>query len=235
MKKRALGLVICAVAAASVMAADSVELSVIGVVLPSAACMPVLAGNGVVDYGVIDLSDLSPNSYNPLPIHSVGFSITCGTPTKVAIQPQSLRPATSVAGGWGSEEVGGFIYSPIAIAGGDDQMTHAAGLNFDASGTPIGGLGINFRPNSTTIDGASLIDILEKSVDTGDIFKLKPNGKTLRGSTYAWALRGYVNPLAFLSLRTEIDVQAYVNKKEELDPSNEIELDGLVSFDLVYL
>ncbi|WP_262779337.1 DUF1120 domain-containing protein [Acinetobacter courvalinii] len=221
---------VCA-ASTSVMAVESTDLSVVGAITPG-GCIPTFTNNGELDYGDIDPGLISATGYSRLASKQLNFSINCSAPTKVAVKPQSQRGQDSIAGAT-KPSSGNFSAVPLGIAGGDLGLTYAAGLNFDESGNKIGGVAVNIRAGNSTVDGNRNIDMLEKDGDRP--FQVKPSTRTLRGSTYAWAVKGDVEPMAFTNLSSTVNIQAYLNTKNELDLSQEITLDGLITFELEYL
>jgi hypothetical protein len=71
--------------ASTVFAASSVDLTVQGLITPS-ACTPSLSSGGVVDHGKVAAKDLSPDNWTPLGEHILQLNITCEAPTLLALQ-----------------------------------------------------------------------------------------------------------------------------------------------------
>lgn len=71
--------------ASSVFAASSVDLTVKGLITPS-ACTPSLSSGGVIDHGKISAKDLKPDSTTPLDIHTLQMEITCNGATLLALK-----------------------------------------------------------------------------------------------------------------------------------------------------
>ena len=93
MKKTVLALALLATTA-SAFAADSVDVRVIGTIVP-AACTPTLSGGGTVDYGTIKADTISATDYTVLPEKQISFLDPCDAPAKVA-----LNAATAVRAHW---------------------------------------------------------------------------------------------------------------------------------------
>jgi len=72
-------------AGSQVYAASSVDLTVKGIITPT-ACTPNLSGMGVVDYGKISVSDLHPDLITELPATSLQMTVTCEAPTLFALK-----------------------------------------------------------------------------------------------------------------------------------------------------
>jgi len=68
----------------SAIAADSVEVKVIGTIVP-AACTPSIVGGATIDYGTIKSSTLTADNYTLLPVKHLDLAITCDAPAKVAL------------------------------------------------------------------------------------------------------------------------------------------------------
>lgn len=68
------------IASAHTFAASSVDLTVKGLITPS-ACTPALSGGGTVDYGKISAKDLKADQQTFLPTQIVQFSVTCDAAT----------------------------------------------------------------------------------------------------------------------------------------------------------
>ena len=70
--------------------ADSVDVRVIGTIVP-AACTPTLSGGGTVDYGTIKAQSLNATGYTTLAEKQLDFAINCDSPTKVSIGGYNRR------------------------------------------------------------------------------------------------------------------------------------------------
>lgn len=71
--------------ASTVFAASSVDLTVKGLITPS-ACSPSLPGGQVVDYGKISAKDLKQDHWTGLGKQTLQLAITCDGPTLVALR-----------------------------------------------------------------------------------------------------------------------------------------------------
>ena len=67
------------------LATESVDVRVIGTIAPS-ACVIMLTGGGVVDYGAIKPETLSEDDFNVLAGKKLDLSINCAAPTMVALK-----------------------------------------------------------------------------------------------------------------------------------------------------
>lgn len=226
-------LTVLAASSTLVMAADSSDLTVGGMITPGGSCVPLLTWNGVVSYGDIGSNTLSQTEYNVLAQKVLDMSITCNMPTRVALNISAGRSGTLVGGA----EVNGFGIAVLPIAGGGAD-NKATGIGLDGSGNKIGGMAINIKSGVTTIDGSKDVDILEGG---STAYTLKSNQRTLSpiqssvAPGFSWGATGSVVPLAFKFMTTVLDIQAYLNKGSELDLTKEIKLNGLVTLELNYL
>lgn len=229
-------LMLTAFALSTAVMAESVDVRVIGTIVPG-ACTPTLGGGGVVDYGTISATTLDPTTYTTLPIKQVPFGITCHAPVKVAIQVVNGRKGTLA----GATEVGpegaglapaGALSAPGAYA--------AVGLGLDGS-TPVGGYYIGATPSKFSTESGSVITIYRNADNDPSNWRSSEVGGTLylpyattRFTSWS-APTGVLAPLAFTNLSGELTVQAYINKRSLLNTAHEIKLDGLTTIELVYL
>lgn len=213
--------------AAPALAANSVDISVIGTIAPG-SCDVTLGGGGRIDHGTILHSSLDATDYTVLPVKSLPISIACTSPTSVAVSTFTQRPNTTAADG--ADHSDGSAQAPVPLFGAPRS---AWGLGL--SGTSrIGGFAMRVNPATVTLDGAAVA-----SIDSND--KGVSWGATGSGwfSTYwmlTWAATATPTvPLAFTNMAGTLDVATYINKKSELDLTAPIRLDGLNTIELYYL
>lgn len=222
-------------ASSSVIAAD-LNLSVGGRVLPG-SCTPSFSGGGLVDYGQIKTSFLG-RDFKALDKHELDFMINCSAPMKVAFTQIAGRPGTVALRDGEIENQYGFGTAPFALAdgSGDSDLTQATGLGLDASDNKIGGVAMNILQGATVLDGDDSVRLV-RTREGWESYLDKNSTRTLTAPDYyTWALSAADrNPLPFTSVTSKMSVQAYLNSKYELDLSKEINLDGLVTFELKYL
>ncbi|MBE4810069.1 MULTISPECIES: DUF1120 domain-containing protein [unclassified Enterobacter cloacae complex] len=215
--------------------AESVQVNVIGTIVP-AACTPTLSGGGVVDYGNIKASTLSADAYTLLPVKSLDFAISCDAPARVALHAVNDRPGT-LAGG---EVANGVGKAPVNVFGNTSGLYPVVGLGLDGT-KKIGGYGLTITGGTVTADGNPVDSITNAQNDgTGTWYS---SGKGLGAGTpfswtprsISWAQTGTLVPVAFKTLAGKLDVQAYINKASELDLSHAVKLDGQTTLEVVYL
>lgn len=210
------------------MAADSVDVKVIGTIVP-AACKPALSGGATIDYGTIKASAIAQDDYTVLPVKSLNFSINCDAPAKVALKSIDVRQGTE------AKPVGVKLNGTTI---GDSTAVSGLGL---ADSKKIGAYTAILKTASVTLDGATtgVDSILSKDMATTWV----KNGTLAEGAwiggTHSWlysfAAAGSLTPVAFTTLTGTLDVQAAINKGSELDLTKAVHLDGMSTIELYYL
>lgn len=216
---------------ATALTAKAAEVTVKGSVLPG-SCTATVSGGGI-DYGPINSKELSPTDYTLLKELTTGFSISCDSPTKVALRAVNGRPGTApISGGNGGGQGDGL--APMYIFG--RNAVGVAGLGLDNQ-RKIGGYGIRITAGKTKAD-AKDVDSLRahdtnlswtKDAHSGDLYD------PFFTRVNSWAATGSLIPIPFTTLAGELSVQAYLNKRSELDLSKPITLNGLTTIEMVYL
>jgi hypothetical protein len=209
--------------------AESIDIKVIGTIKPP-ACTPTLAGGGTLDYGVIPPATLSDDAFTLLEEKQVSFSITCDAAAKVAITVKTGRTLSAV------DKDGSLVdiaVPGLAIFGNTAMPAFGLGL---AGTKGVGGYGLRLAAGTMTADSES-VDSIQTDDATliwkkGDYGTLIVKGGERRSS---WAKTGTLEPISFTTLSGQLSVQAYINKKSELDLTKPVQLDGLATLELVYL
>jgi len=227
MQKSVCALAVLAATALPVMA-ESVDVHVIGKIKP-AACTPTISGGSTVDYGNISVDMLSPTGFTVLPVKEVDFTITCDALAKIAVDAVNGRPATlagAVEGGTDNVAV-----APVTLT---TAGRYAAGLGLATDGAQIGGYAISLGKG--TADGVSVNDIYRYTEGGTTTWTASRGGDlyNARNMQISWATSG-TTPVAFKTLTSKLSVQAYLNNTTALDVSDEIDLNGLTTIELVYL
>ncbi|MGY2374227.1 DUF1120 domain-containing protein [Pseudomonas sp. SDO524_S393] len=187
-------------------AVSSIDLTVKGVITP-AACTPSLPGGGVVDYGKISVQDLNPSGFTKLPEARVQLTVVCDAQTLMAIKTTDNRTGTASGGHFG--------------------------LGLSTSGKRIGGY--DLLTQNETGDGVSGFMIETSDLGMGwmsvDGAGWQPGWmRTLGGGSGS-----NLFPLAVKTLQTDVVVLPLISDKNTLPLDEEIELDGHLSFSVVYL
>lgn len=192
-------------------AADAVDLAVAGNVVP-AACIPALSSPSL-DYGIIPVSELSASTPTSLTPQRTTLNLTCDAAAKVAVRAIDNRLGTAFA-----------------------PQSDRFGLGNASDGSPIGWYDLDVD-SSAFGGGAAGSDISLLSRDDGQswstlgegLFEMEP------GPLYAVAGFASSKPGAFASYRYDMFVNATVAPTGQLPVVDSIEIDGSVTFELIYL
>ncbi|NVZ22927.1 DUF1120 domain-containing protein [Pseudomonas costantinii] len=194
-------------AAGSAMAASSVDLTVTGLITPS-ACTPTLASGGTVDFGKISAKDLNADPAQPtlLEKRTQAITITCDAATLVALQGQDNRAGTD----WGGT---GNQYG-LGMVNGTEKL---------------GDFGLSW--SSLTADGVAVRSIA--SYNNGSTWQ---TSTTLRpGALASVADNTTVAPMPLTVLSGDIELETYIAPTNELTLGSELTMDGSVTLQVVYL
>lgn len=125
--------------ASSAFAASSTDLTVTGVITPS-ACTPSLSNGGIANHGEIPVKELNPDRTTYLPHEILQMKVDCDAPTKFALEPTDNRPGSAtVASYFGlglintSEKLGNFRVIPSNVMA--DSVSAQAILSTDGGQT----------------------------------------------------------------------------------------------------
>ncbi len=196
--------------------AESAQLRITGTIVP-AACRPAFAGGGVVDYGTMPASSLNPTAQTTLAEKSTQLTLTCEAPALFAFKVVDERAATTVTS---LETIPG--YSPVMKFG----LGAADGKNIGAYSMQI--------TKSTPDQGATKLLL---SGDNGASWLNANGGLVGDGGTifaFAGSATGTV-PAAHTSITADLRVVTAIDKGSNLPLTQKIALDGLSTFEVVYL
>ncbi|WP_073524208.1 DUF1120 domain-containing protein [Pseudomonas fluorescens] len=85
---------------AATFAASSVDLTVKGLIVPS-ACTPSLSGGGVIDHGKISAKDLNPDGATAIGVHTLSMTVNCDAPIQFALHPIDNRAGSGLSTDFG--------------------------------------------------------------------------------------------------------------------------------------
>ncbi|MDP9909148.1 hypothetical protein J2W27_001250 [Variovorax boronicumulans] len=195
--------------------AESAELRIAGTITPT-ACTPVFTGGGVVDYGKIPAKSLNPTTQTNLPEKSIQLSMTCDAPVLFGFKTIDERAGTAVAS--------------LQTGVGEPETKFGLGTS---DGQKIGAYSMQIV--SATADGKPAVTLFSKNggtywgpLNTGG---LMADG----GRLIAFVTNGGTVPNAHKSATTDIRVTTVIDKSSNLPLTHAIPLDGLSTFELVYL
>ena len=220
--------IIAAFASQAMAAGDSIDIKVIGQIVP-AACTASVAGGATVDYGTMKTSTLAKDDYTMLAVKNVDLSITCEAPAKIALKTQDMRSDSVVAltgKSWGMKA------SSVAANGKELGLGTSNGKN-------IGAWAMWMEPASVKADGKSVDALDTTGTPNASSTWTKAAGGAAwlasNGSYKSWGETGTVTPVALTTLTGTISVQAGINKASELDLTKPVTLDGLATLQVYYL
>ncbi|MCU6280360.1 DUF1120 domain-containing protein [Enterobacter quasiroggenkampii] len=210
----------------SAFAADPSAVLKVKGTLTNAACTPVLSNGGTVDYGTINLGDLSATATNQLGQKNIDLTINCTAATKVSWNMVDDR-ADSNAGLTVAN--GLFGGGSIGAAG----QTYGVGKT--TGGVNIGTYSLFVKADSVTADGAAVDPIYQQNA-TGNWTKTT-NGST-QGShirDFTVASTGTLDPLAFQTATFPLATSLAVQNTATLAITDDTQLDGQLTISLRYL
>ena len=110
---------------ATAFAASSVDLTVKGLIVPS-ACIPSLSGGGVIDHGKISAKDLKPDNPTVIGNHTLILAVNCDAPIQFALHSIDNRASSGISSSYGlgfindTQKLGGYsltLANPLAEDG----------------------------------------------------------------------------------------------------------------------
>lgn len=235
MKKTVLATLLMAAAGQAMAVGDSVNIKVRGQFVP-AACSLAVDGGGTVDYGKIKAETIAKDDFTMLGVKTVGLSITCEAPTKLALHTTDMRAGSAVSmtgKAWNVKAKGG-AYSV------DNNQSLGLGLGQDG-GKNIGAWAMWMEPDAVKVDGSAVVPIglVGLPTNTTDSWSKNNSGTTWLANAadiyYSWAKTGELTPLAVKTLTGTLSVQAGINKGSELDLTKAVHLDGMATVQVFYL
>ncbi|MCG3098283.1 DUF1120 domain-containing protein [Enterobacter sp. DRP3] len=225
--KALISLAIAFTANQAIAAGDSIDVKVIGKIIPS-ACTVAVSGGAVFDYGTIKAETLATDDYTMLGVKNADLSVTCEAPTKVALTVTDMRADSKVT-------ITGKKWA--ANGGTVDTSVSSLGLG-DANGTHIGTWGMWMEPATVKADGNSVTPLSTGTPTINGDWGVPSTGTfwlAQTGSYTSWASPGTLTPVALTTLTGTLSVQAAINKGSELDLTQSITLDGLANIQIYYI
>ena len=192
--------------ASSAFAASSVDLTVKGLITPS-ACTPLISGGGVVDHGKISAKDLRQDNPTSLPGFALQLTINCEAATSFAIRPIDNRrgSATSLSGSDfglglvnGDKKLGRFYLTPKNMVADTVSVQPIASRDGGRTWYP------EWAWELESLWGAGAMD----------------DGTTL---------------IPVRTLAMDLEVSTQITRANELDLSTELPIDGSGTLEVVYL
>ncbi|MEW5558766.1 DUF1120 domain-containing protein [Enterobacter asburiae] len=225
---------VLALAAGNAMAVnDKADVKVTGKIVPP-ACVPVVTGGAVFDFGTTKAASLKQDALNYLGEKGLKFSITCDSPTKIAFRTTDLRNGSAI-----SVSDMKLLSRPTT----SDMKLYGLGTE---GGKKIGSFAMVIGGSERKIDTGDgvLITALDgiRSMDNGKTWGLfSDNGK--KGDIYldnnnsltSFSASGTLEPLSVKTISASLWIGVALNKGSELDLTKANHLDGMASIQVVYL
>jgi len=212
-------LTMLATACSGAFAAESADLSVKGVIRPS-ACSVALSNNGTVDYGTISAKSLSATAVTKLPDRDVTMTINCDAATKVGFLVTDNRAGTA-----------SFIVNDV-----DPDAYVAPPLGLGAvDGKNLGGYGIKAFVADATADGAPVGGLVTES--QGNTEPLSEYGNYVVTTwPVSWSDTDGGTPHAYKTISQVLRIVGALNSTANLPSlTSNVELDGSATISVVYL
>lgn len=190
------------------------NLIVKGTITPEACNISVTAG-GVIDYGTIRSAELSRTSFNPREERSTALTVNCGqTPARFGLTVTDLRASSKVPGILGA------------------NYTEAQNFGLGApGGKRTGGYSVTLR--NLTSSGQVLWPIVRSS--TTAAWQTSDGKVTQAPSQHSWRNGATYAPAAVSQLSGVIAVKAVINRRDDLNLTGNVTLDGHATLVLNYI
>lgn len=197
--------------------AESAELRITGTIVP-AACTPAFAGGGVVDYGTIPASSLNQAAQTTLAEKTIQLTMTCDAPVRFGFKVIDERAASAVTS---LETIQGATPNmKFGLGTSDGKNIGAYSLQVMRETVNGGGFSLSLESG----DGGISWGFLNKRGLWGDGSRLVSFSNTSSNS-----------PGANTSVTADIRVTTAIDKGSNLPLTHAIPLDGLSTFELIYL
>lgn len=190
---------------ATAFAASSVDLTVKGLITPS-ACTPALSNGGAVDYGKISAKDLNIDKVTPLAQQSLQLTVTCDAATLMALDADDNRAGSNH---------------------GNDMMEFGLGLINDTE--KLGAMTLRLMSPIADGVGVKAIGSEDGGVTWFSERYLMPENLISVANTSADA------PIPVQVLTSEIHVDPKIAPASGLTLTNEAAIDGSVTITVRYL
>lgn len=204
----ALAIILAVAHQGSAVAASTTELTVTGLITPS-ACTPALSGGGVVDHGKISAKDLNPNpnSRTDLPIATLQMTVSCDSQILFALNGTDNNPSSDLPTGYGL----GLINNTQKIG------------NYHLEFRNVVADGLTNYPMASRDGGTTWETIEDSAWEAG----------TLAGFGIGIGANRRPDPIKDLS--TDMLVYTQIAPSSRLDLSNEVPLAGSATLEVKYL
>lgn len=224
-KKTALNVTLLAAIATSGMAnagKSQFTVKVDGMIVPASCDIGKGIGSTTVQLGKLSANKLNadPNAETLLPVKKIELRIDCPSATAVAIQP------TDVA-----EKAGQVSYMGM-------KMVDAFSLGATSDGAVIGGYMVKFDTNSTNIDQLGVSNFITAPVGS-NVWSSFANSDSLSATgqkMYSWTSASKSNAPSMGKVHNiGLEFTPFISPASKLNTSENIDIKGEATYDLVYL
>ncbi|MFB4629807.1 DUF1120 domain-containing protein [Enterobacter kobei] len=204
--------------------------------LTSNSCTPELSNDGVIDFGTVQVGDLSPTQTTQLGEKGLTLTITCPTPTKVGWSIADNRTDSNASTGTDSN----LKVQNATSNGGElrgSMTTFGLGKTYD--GKNIGAYSIYTSTGEVTANGAT-VEPIRTAVTAGVSMSRwqKANGGTIANKDLGLmsvASAGKTAPMAVTSVSFPLNISLAVENLKKLSLTEDTEFDGQATISVVYL
>ncbi|MFJ3371801.1 DUF1120 domain-containing protein [Pseudomonas sp. NPDC086251] len=174
-------------------------------VITPAACKPSLSGGGIVDNGKISAKDLNRTTHTLVGTHPLQLTVTCDAPTQFALNPTDNQAGTESSRSW-------------------------FGLGMTDAGEKLGYVRVDVK--NTQADGvpAQAIDSEDDGTSWSKTFVTSPGYILSVGSA-----ADHSTPLYVQHLTMDFEVSTQIAPANSLTLTGEVNMNGSVTFDMMYL
>jgi type 1 fimbria pilin len=216
MKKTSRLAVLAAALLPAVAMAESVDLNVIGTIIPT-SCIPAFAGGGTVDLRKISASTLNSTTQTLLAGRDVSLHINCDAPAPVEVSVRDNRAGTKLPG--------------ISDGAGQSDPALFYGLG-EINGVRIGGFALRHGIPETDGNTQTLLTrtlaVPAWRVPTSTLVSNAPQ-------LYSWGTSAASGPVAARHHGFPMHLLPIIGPSNALPITSDIPLDGSVTFDMFYL
>ncbi|HDS9359291.1 TPA: DUF1120 domain-containing protein [Enterobacter chengduensis] len=222
--------------AASCAQADEAAVLRVQASLTSLPCTPELSNNGVIDFGRVQVGELSQTEATQLGEKSLNLTISCPTPTKVGWSIADNRTETNASTGGNTN-----LKVMNATANGNALLgtTSTFGLGKTHDGKNIGAYAIYTRTAEVTANGASAEPIRTAATAVRGVSRWQ---KTTTGTIankdlglMSVARTGKTEPMSITRVTFPLNVSLAVESLKKLSLTERTEFDGQATISVVYL
>ncbi len=192
------------------------ELRVIGTIVPD-ACLPAFSDQGVVDYGPV--SSAEHGVVKILAKKSVALSVSCALPSRVAIRLIDNRDSADIP-------------QMQAVSARHRNKKHLFGLGTQ-TGRNAGGYIISFEsahpalPPPLLMESASNINATRWTLTSDNALR--------KNVLYSWDAEHKIHPGGTLEFQATLGIQAVIDSSDNTQVKDGSQLDGSITFELLYL